>query len=237
VLSIAFARRAVDGFYPRLGYLGLGCHPELVVPAVALAGGARPAGVTQGFEAGEIDAYDAAYRATYGALPFAFARDAAWWALFPLRLEGRVSPDGFRTVRAGGRVVGYFVAQGSRVIEAAAVDGGAAALEAALPTARAESDLVLALPPAHPFLPPWRRRNHTERVRYAWDGGHVARVLDGRRLAPGLARATGGDDAGAAAANLHDHAAARRVLERVAGVADGPRRLAALPAWSPVDEF
>ena len=234
VLSIAFARRAVDGFYPRLGYLGLGCHPELTVPALAV--GARSDCGTRGFDAGAIAAYAAAYRATYGSLPFAFARDAAWWTLFARRLEGRISPDGFRTVRAHGRVVGYFVAQGTRVIEAAAVAGAASALESALPP-EMDGDLVLALPPAHPALVPWRRRNHTERVRYAWDGGHVVRVLDGRRFGAALARATGMDDAGAGAADLHDHIAARRVLERVAGVAEGPRRLAALPAWSAVDEF
>jgi predicted N-acetyltransferase YhbS len=234
-LSIAFARRAVDGFYPRLGYFGLGCHPELTV--LAPARGEAALAVTPGFDVAEIGAYDAAYRATYGGLPFAFARDAAWWPSFAQRLEGRIPPDGFRTVRAHGRAAGYFVVQGQRVIEAAAVDGDGATLEAALAAVPGGGELALALPPAHPALVPWRRRNHTERVRCAWDGGHVARVLDGARFGAALARATGGDDAGAAAADVHDHAAARRLLERVAGVAERPRPLAPLPAWSAVDEF
>jgi GNAT superfamily N-acetyltransferase len=236
VLSIAFARRAVDGFYPRLGYVGIGCHPELLVPAASPGGDGTAPEVTRGFDAGEAAGYAAAYRATYGSVPLAFARDATWWAIFPRRMEGRVALDDFHTVRAGGRAIGYFIAPGGRVIEAACLDGAESVLERALASVSAGRDLVLALAPAHPALSPWRRRNHTERVRYAWDGGHVVRVLNGDRFAGALRVAAGGDDAGARGGDLRDHEGARAVLERVAGVA-GARRLIPLPAWSPVDEF
>jgi GNAT superfamily N-acetyltransferase len=237
VLSIAFARRAVDGFYPRLGYLGIGCHPELTVPVTARTGARAIAiTITSGLDPEASAAYQTAYRATYGTLPLAFAREAVWWPSFARRMQDRLPPVDFRTVRSQGAVVGYFVVQGSRVIEAAATESAADALESALATA-GPGDLTLALPPAHPALAPWRRRNHTERIRYAWDGGHVARVLDARRFAAALADATRGDDAGAAAADARDHTAARAILERVAGVAGSGRPMIALPAWSVVDEF
>ena len=115
-LSIAFARRAVDGFYPRLGYLGLGCHPELVA---AIAPGAFPLArevrIEPGLEAGRLDLYAAAYVDSYDRLALSFDRDGDWWTKVELRLASRIAQNGFVTVLVGARPAGYFVSHGGQI--------------------------------------------------------------------------------------------------------------------------
>jgi hypothetical protein len=235
-LSVAFARRAVDGFYPRLGYLGLGCHPELTLGAVPR--GLPAADAAPGFDPASIPRYAAAYCASYRRLPFAFARTEAWWSCFPRRLEGRLPADGFVTVLVRGTPVGYFVRDGARIVEAAARHDHEAAVLGAIVRHAGDRPVVLALTPAHWAVRAVRGVNHVSRIRYAWDGGHVVRPLAAAALRAALLSAgieevpgVGPDD------ELLDHAAARTLVERVAGADGGAPLLPALPAWSMVDEF
>jgi GNAT superfamily N-acetyltransferase len=237
VLSIAFARRAVDGFYPRLGYLGLGCHPDLTLGAVP--SGLASAESAAGFDAASIPTYAAAYRASYRPLPLAFARDDGWWPCFSRRLEGRLSVDGFVNVAADGERVGYFVTDGARIVEAAALRDREDAVLGAIVRHAGGRPVVLALPPAHWAMHALQRVNHTLKIRYAWDGGHVVRPLAAAPLGDALRRL--GADQGVSGdftpGDLLDHEAARALLDRVAGLDGAPALLPSLPAWSMVDEF
>ena len=235
VLSIAFARRAVDGFYPRLGYLGLGCHPELTLAAVP--SGLPAAEMAPGFDTAASASYAAAYRASYRALPFAFARDDGWWGCFSRRLEGRLAADGFVNVIAGGRPVGYFVTDGGRIVEAAALRDREGDVLGAIVRHAGGRPVVLALTPAHWAMRAGRTVNHTVKIRYAWDGGHVVRPLAAAPLCDALRGVGVALPAHAGPDDLLDHATARALLEDVAGLHGAPPRLPALPAWSMVDEF
>ena len=253
VLSIAFARRAVDGFYPRLGYVGLGCHPAMIVkiepgPPLSEAVTLSP----QFDERLATDVYGAAYEDSYRELVMSFFRDAAWWASAPMRLQSRIEPDGFVTVREGKRPVGYFIAHGGRVVEAASVAGSRGAVLAAILIhfgTRAR-EVVLALPLGHWAMRAFQRMNHTLKVRYSWDGGHMVRVLDSAAFCAALAGAVNlpasRREPGLEELRQFDvggHEGARALLQHVAGcVVDADRArerplLATLPAWSLVDEF
>jgi GNAT superfamily N-acetyltransferase len=242
VVSIAFGRRAVDGFYPRLGYVGIGCHPEL---AVAVDRADAPPAVRRGFRTADVGRYAAAFEATYGEILLALMRHARWWDGAAERLRARVGDEGFHVVEDTSGPVGYFVVHAGRIVEAASTPTARPRLLAAVGVARTADGVVrLGLPVGHWLMAALRRRNHTLTIRCAWDGGHLLRVLDARVLITALADATGGDvpdhfaDALRAGAT-DDHTAARRLLERLAGLDDREPRavLQPLPSWSMVDEF
>lgn len=246
-LSIAFARRAVDGFYPRLGYVGLGCHPEMLVTLGRGADASGGAGALKpGFDAQLLDTYAEAYRDSYRDLVLSFRRDAAWWAQLSLRLSRRVDREGFVSVEEGGRPVGYLIAHDGRVIEAASLLGSRRAVRAgilAFAAARG-GDLTLALPLGHWAVHALRSMNHTLKVRYAWDGGHVVRVLDRAAFCAALAGLLGAAERQLllelARLDVDHHDEAHALLMRLVGAWAAPGRvpvLPALPTWTLLDEF
>lgn len=233
VASVAFGRRAVDGFYPRLGYLGIGCHPDL---AVAIDVPAAVPSVRRGFRTAEIERYAAAFEDTYGEIPLALMRDARWWTGAAERLRTRVGDDGLLVVEEAGAPAGYLVISAGRIVEAASTRATRPALLAAVAARSADGVVRLGLPIGHWLTPALRRcNNHTLTIRCAWDGGHLLRVLDAPRFAGALADRFAALPAGAA----DDHRAARALLERLAGLDEREPSavLQPLPTWSMVDEF
>jgi ribosomal protein S18 acetylase RimI-like enzyme len=241
-LSIAYARRAVDGFYWRLGYLGIGCHPDLSVQTRSVE---RDAAVSAraGHDGRFADLYRRAYADSYGDLPMSFERGDTWWRTLPERLAhlGSAAGHGLFTVFSSEAAVGYFVAHNGRIIEAASAPGARASVMRAMLTHGAGSDVRIGVPAAHWAIAMARPLNHTLSVRHAWDGGHVVRVVDNGAFCDALVSA-GADDRSVddlRGVDVSDHTAARGVLERVAGI-DLPGStplLRTLPSWSTLDEF
>ena len=235
-LSIAFARRAVDGFYWRLGYVGVGCHPRITVRVGAVPQSGSVS-IEDGLSAAAVQMCRGFYAASYGELPLSFVRDDTAWALIAQRLSW---PPAARLVmvKDSGNPAGYYIVSEGIVIEAA---GDPAPLKAALLQYEATpgGELVLNLLPEHPVARLFRGQNHTTSVRYAWDGGHVVRVLDAQAFAQGLhEHARQWSPPEWRRLDLEDHADARRMLCDAAGITVGtPGSLSPLPAWTRVDEF
>lgn len=181
--SILFARRNVDGWYPKLGYVGIGCHIEMQVEISPATGdlpnfpGSIQSGVVESF----VDSYSAAYEDSYRDLLFGVYRDGGWWQNLQGRLAGRVDPQDFVNIMVGGRPIGYYILKAGRVIEAASLSQFRTDFIGGLVHSCAELDegrLVLALPSGHWCMERLRGNNHTLNVRYSWDGGHMVRILD-----------------------------------------------------------
>lgn len=242
VLSIAFARRAVDGFYWRLGYVGLGCHPRVTVTVPSNVDRADAGRYSRGFEAAAAEMYATAYDETYRGQPLRFKRPTSWWATAGERLRALAS-DGFVTVVRDARPVGYFVHEGGVVIEAASLPGEWPAVRHVVLGWTAGGEVGLALSPRHPLVRMLTHFNHTTCIRQSWDGGHLVRVLD---AGPFVRANDAGLRAEAHAAwadvDTASHDAARSLLLRWAGAGpDAPAQptapSACFPVWSRIDEF
>ena len=237
-VSIAFARRAVDGFYWRLGYVGLGCHPRTVVRIPAREGGSVR--MEHGCDAAHLNVYADSYTRTYQGLPLSFQRSRAWWDTARERLRW-LDAEQFVTVFNGSRAVGYFIVAADTVIEAACADEDGRDLLAGAVSDRAagsDGEIALALHRRHPLMAAVRRFNHTESIRYAWDGGHVVRVLNGDAVARAFGTRVGASAAPSAGVALTDHDTARENLLRLSGLSSGQdAQFGEFPVWSRVDEF
>ena len=228
-LSIAYARRAVDGFYWNLGYVGLGAFVKSSYAVPAPAPGA--ADVTRGFDARHIDAYAGMYDATYAALPLAFARTAQWWSSLTSRAAW-LRESSFLNVFANGSLAGYFVSDEGAVIEAAAHPRHVGDVANAI-AAHAGGNVTLTMGPWHPVAAALASHNHTESIRRPWDGGHIVRALDRDAVTAALApRMTAVERGAWRAVDLTDHASSRAAL-----MASAQGSLQVPPVWSKLDEF
>jgi predicted N-acetyltransferase YhbS len=186
-VSVLYGRRAVDGYYPRFGYHGIGRYgdlellsrPEPVssVEAVPLA----REHVALGAEA---------YRRTYEALTGSVLRDRPVWAYLLRRLRQPFCGQRVWVCREGGRDVGYLVVADEKLVELAVPDTCLPAVPGLLGRLGAAS---ISVHPRHPFFIYCRTHwNTVLKERLALDGGYMARVLDGasllKKLAPVLAR-------------------------------------------------
>lgn len=192
-LAATIARRAVDGFYPRFGFLGVDAFPEQLVRA----GEPAPAGVSAAVGPEDTRPLAALYAAAYGGQGFSFRRDARWWTLLRQRLSLRLPTMRLVALYHDGRVIGYALLDGEIVREAASRPVNAERCVSFLlsPAFAAGAERAFRLPPGHPWLPALARRAHTFSTRAAWDGGHLVRVLDTKRFFSALARASRKDAA------------------------------------------
>lgn len=251
-LSATIARRAADGFYPLFGYLGIAAFAEMRLTV----GGAAPPGLKRSNGPRDLRGAAAAYAASYGSQALTFRRDAAWWRALPLRLKLKHPGLRWSDLTRRGRVIGYVLDGPAGVVEAASSARDAAECSDALISELfGKGERLLRLSPAHPWSEALNNRNHTALIRAAWDGGHLVRVLDPKRVFGAIARAARRDGADrtslAALARLSalrpgDAAAVREALAHASGICQrGPAcRLPRVilpwplrPAWGPLDEF
>ena len=258
VFSVLFARRAVDGWYPKLGYVGIGCHVELHVDKIEVDKSAFKGEIRAGIARESLSAYAAAYSDSYQNLFLSFFRDAAWWEKLDQRLVGKVASSDFFTVISDGALIGYFALQSGRIVEAASLHKHQREFLSGMIHWAVERNakLILTLPLEHWCAVFFRRFNHVWSVRYSWDGGHMARVVnmekveamlnstrfmqDGQHYVSAASGDTGPDD----------HMSAKQAMLTLVGAlpaslpGDGGRlnlpknsRMLASPTWSIVDEF
>jgi len=259
--SILFARRAVDGWYPKLGYVGIGCHLQMQIekPVKRSSYPKFTGGFQNGIDTSHAKLYAEAYSYSYCDLFLGVYRDGRWWETIESHLAYKVAPNDLVNVLVDGNLIGYWIHKEGRVIEAAA-----------LPTHRTEfvegllefhaagngETLALSLPSSHWCMGLMRSMNHTLNVRYSWDGGHMVRVLDHAKFRDivkcGADRQSQGDvnrlferyDAA-------DHEDARALLQAIVGATPkfhgrsnigtptipAGSLLPMLPTWSVVDEL
>jgi ribosomal protein S18 acetylase RimI-like enzyme len=183
VFSILFARRAVDGWYPKLGYVGMGCHV-----AMSLDQGTHPdslpiySGATRvGVERSYLGAYADAYSDDYRDLFLSFHRDGEWWESLEARLAPGSGSGQFVNLIVGETLIGYFIIRDASVIELSASAGHRAECAAGILRfydTQYGTPPVLRLPSRHWIMRLFSGTNHTLSIRYSWDGGHMVRILN-----------------------------------------------------------
>ena len=223
VLAVLFARRAVGNFYAQFGFVGLGCHPELRAGS-DVAHGLVSAGVrlTEGLHANEWAVYRTLYEASYGEVPLSLMREASWWEAGAERLALALGPDWSQQtyrILQDETVIGYAISRQGRIIEVGAEPDAqqACALGLGLLARQWKQDLLVSMPPHHGVLRALQQHNHHLTIRYVWDGGHMARLLNPHHAleaAPWLA-----------------------LLKAPARLLATHDPLPELPAWSVLDEF
>ena len=196
LFAIVIARRAVDGFYSKYGFAGIDGFAEICVASRGTFLQRRTNLLCLRSETFEnVKTMARAYRDTYSRMEFSFCRSERWWKHFGARLGG-ASPDSeVIDVRAGGASIGYGVLSKGVVIELAAVKAKwELVLQAVLPYLLKDrpSGARFALALSHPCMAYLQNVNHTIALRFAWDGGHMIRIMNERALMPSWSRQGGG---------------------------------------------
>jgi len=263
VLAIVIARRKVDGFYPKYGFVGVDAFLEMAVACKSVTVPLRRRiRYRVNVLTDRLVDYAKAYAETYSNLPFAFCRAAHWWTHLESRLQA-VSPEmECVNVYLENRWLGYFILHRGVVIEAASDTRHIESFAQAVVhhVRRTHGGTVrLALTLLHPCIEYLRNFVHTINLRFAWNGGHMIRVLDKRkflkswpwcgegRKSQNVARST---KASAARFNVTSHEGARKLVMAAFGMAsshidrqrleygEGACGLLGLhPVWSILDEF
>jgi len=261
VLAIVIARRAVDGFYSKYGFVGIASFPEIILLEKACIGKSKwKYQWSIGVDESHIHNYFLAYEQTYRYLPFSYVRDDQWWSNLGLRLD-TICPEGkLINVFLGKKWLGYFFlnAKGT-VVEAASktemyellaqsiIDYYLSKIETLAPR--------FSLPIAHPVISYLRRFDHHMSFRYVWNGGHMIRIMDKEAFVHNWASyVRSASNSEFQESNIQSllryrfrsHADVRQFILLAFGVA-APRRkggsfpsynaLGLHPAWSLIDEF
>lgn len=181
--SILFARRVLDGWYPKFGYVGIGCHLEMQVEKSHIASKHLSFGGSfrKGIDVSYIDTYADAYADTYQDLFLGVYRDEDWWQALEKRLWRKVELEDLISVLMDGKPIGYFMIKEGSVIEAASLGKHRADFIDALIqfyVAKHDDRFVLAVPSKHWCIEYFKCMNHSLTIRYSWDGGHMIRIID-----------------------------------------------------------
>jgi hypothetical protein len=189
-LAVGFARKVMDGYWSRHGFVGFTGFSSLTVEAPDLRRLAPAGTVTAVPDLPEPAALARLYRATYGGLTGAFVREAPEWRYWTARV--RRGNLGVTTFARGGEAVGYAIRRANTVLEIAAEPQWLPACLRALGESAGAGSLIFACAPAHPAACVLRTLNHAYTVRRAWNGGHIALVVDRdallERLRPAIER-------------------------------------------------
>ena len=260
VLAIVIARRAVDGFYWKYGFVGIDAFAEVSVIGfgpVASSGGRIRCVV--GVSPSRLRDYARTYAGTYSSLPYAFCRDSNWWDYFESRLLPPSSDTRCVNVYLDNHWIGYFILSKGIVVEAAVEPQRTTLFAEALVRyvqRTQEGPVRLALALAHPCIRHVRRFAHAISLRFAWNGGHMVRVLDkGRFLQHWTCSERNGHNAKVpprvlartARFDIASHKGARGLMMASFGVLSAPEEapygegavnhLVLHPVWSMLDEF
>jgi len=185
IISLLFARRAVDGFYNKFGYLGTGYFTELTLDTDSCKNDINIKGIktVPVAKSSEWRLYMAMYEQTYGDVPFSFVRGESFWKNIDMWLKYRVKPDEFVNVYHNGRLIGYFINKDKRIIEAVCLRRHMSIFnDSMLNLAKKETELVMTFSCYHPCSQYLQKFNHILKFRRAWNGGHMMRIINKKKF-------------------------------------------------------
>jgi predicted N-acetyltransferase YhbS len=237
ILAVLFARRAVDGWYSKMGYAGIGSHFEMTVNNLPQSYSGLDIALINGLQEGELKTYQSVYAASYQELFLSFARAPSWWNKFSLHLQHRLPSASLVNVIRESELVGYFIWDQGKVVELSAqIHRREIVLIALLKFIKslAFNQLVLALPAQHWAAKYFQDWNHTSSFRFSWDGGHMACLLS----FPELQNIVGIKDA-PMKNHSGDLCSPINMWQKVSQLCH-PQSIdwrLTMPTWSPLDEF
>lgn len=174
-ITVLFARRAVDHFYPRHDIWGLASYSKLsIAPATSPVPTGGPAVSLRALGPGDHDRVSRWHEQSYAACFGPMARSASRWRF----LAEQAAYRGFRLVVAeeGTVPIGYAVLEGEHVVEIGHEPGTAQAFLSAL--RKNGGPLVVDVPLRHTLRDELDGLDITSSERRCEYGGHMLGVLD-----------------------------------------------------------
>ncbi len=184
-LSLVVARRAVDGFYAKYGYVGTGLFTQLLISYDAskdrvIKGKYKPHFKT-GFQNRYSRKYAEMYKSNYNKVPLAFYRPRKWWEDFEQNVKYKIKKNNFVNVMDKKNLIGYFIYLDGKVIEAACtVKKNIKFCNAILRYVfeKGLKRLLTTISKKHHCYEYYMNLNNTIEIRRVWDGGHMVRIID-----------------------------------------------------------
>ncbi len=180
-LAVLFARKAVDGYYSKFGFVGGAQFLDISIPFEDIKENRIPVITKSVFDPGLIKSYMQAYDDSYKNIPMAFCRSQEWWAGWPLRFDTKISNEDFINCYSDGEFAGYVVIVNGRIIEVSFLEDKKD-LAAKFVLSLFHSDVSVSLPQDHFCINDLEKFNYKLSIRRAWNGGHMIALTDAKAL-------------------------------------------------------
>jgi len=176
-ISLGFARRRLDRYYSRFGYIGYTSFALLTVDLNVIPSDSKECYMVD-FCDTHLPAYQRYHLDNYQDVFGSVYRDDALWDYCLKKISWYKLGTLFSFKGQNDRLVGYALIQKDTILEIAGDRGAYLGMLKALKAklGKATSALEFNLSPAHPFFRFLLRFNHRYTIRRVWDGGHVART-------------------------------------------------------------
>ena len=179
-ISLGFARRVMDGYWSRFGYMGYSSYVAIQLEEDQFEAGQED---YQLYELTEDDVAECKeiHNRVYKNIPGALVRDEKLWDFIIAVLKQSQNWD-FRICRTSeGHFCGYVVFRKNTryVLETACEKEHSTGLLKAIHGSidrGSHQELTFELSPSHGFFKYLLQYNHNYRIRKAWDGGHFLQV-------------------------------------------------------------
>ena len=182
-ISLVVARRAVDGFYAKYGFVGTGIFCDLSISNLA----AVKKDLIEGnnyhrcFDKRFVKEYERMYNSTYAKIPLSFYRSGDWWRRFDQKNKHRIKKKDFVNIVDAGKLIGYFIVQNKKIVEAASYLGSIARFSKALIGCFVQAGIFdpdITISPVHPCHKYIKDNfSHTFSARRVFNGGHMVRIV------------------------------------------------------------
>jgi len=176
-LTFGFARKRMDGYWSRFGYIGYTSFTTLSVDKKSLPGSTGEFQQVD-FSGQHLSACQRHYLDNYRDVFCSVYRDAALWDFYVQRIGQDHLGSLICFTTPEGRTVGYALIDQDNILEISGDRDSYPGILAALNTnlGRDAQTLNFDLSPAHPFFRFLLRYPHTYTVRRVWNGGHIAKT-------------------------------------------------------------
>ncbi len=184
-ISLVYGRRAVDGFYPRFGYYGVGRYVDLEI--ISPLDSKSFINVLP-YKKDDLKKCMEFYNETYSALSGSVLRDRPVWEYLFLRMERGIGGFKLFICLENQKAIGYLVVFDNRLIELSLPRRVFPSVAGLLNSLNIR---LISIHPRHPFyIYCFTQMNTVQKIRFTHDGGYMARILNPgallKKLGPSL---------------------------------------------------
>lgn len=171
-ISVLYGRRAVDGFYTRFGYYGIGRYIDLEILSPVAS---RTSMQAVPWEKNNIEACMGFYGKAYGGLAGSVMRDLPIWKYLFSRQEKGVGKEKLLICQLNKKNIGYLVTANHKLIEMSLPPDDFQMFFGLLSGLDIK---LISIHPRHSFYIYCRTHMHTiQKERFALEGGYMGRIV------------------------------------------------------------